>query len=302
MTMQYRIIIGQSFSERQKHEIAATINSTFQETHQLFDKWNPDSELSKLNQLKANIKAPLSTPLQKLFAEAQNVVTLSGGRFDPTIEPVQQLWKQKLQQNTFPTPEELSALAPAIGWDKIHISEGFFYKDHDQTQIDLGGIAKGLCIDRLVENLVSMGYANAFVEWGGEIRANGQHPDQRPWTVYISRLSDNNPNNAISKVFLNDQAIATSGDYEQNWTIRKDGETLTYFHIFDPKTLQALKATRSSIAAASVVAGTCALADGLATSAMLFPTMEEATLWANDVKDIYPEIAIWLITRENIQE
>jgi thiamine biosynthesis lipoprotein len=299
MTMRFKVIIGQSLTHQQETEISLLLETIFREVNNRFNKWNPLSELSRLNNLKANEKIAISRSLQRLLNETQAIVEITKDRFDPTIEPLQKLWKQKLNRNSIPSANELADIAPAIGWDKVHFDDGVFYKDHDLTQLDLGGIAKGFCIDFIAEKLYDNGYLNTFVEWGGEIRASGQHPDSRPWTIYISRLWDDNPENAIAKVYLENQAIATSGDYFQNWSVWTERDTVTYFHIFDPHTLRPLEANQKSIASASVVAGNCAFADGLATAAMMFPTIYEAEQWASEIKERFPEISIWLISRHN---
>jgi FAD:protein FMN transferase len=293
MTMQYKIVIGQDLPQPQADLVEGIIQKTFHETNAIFNKWNPDSELSKLNRLKACEASPLSAELLRLFNETDRIVVLSQGKFDPTIEPLQNLWKQKLKSGKIPSDEEIQEIAPAIGWNKISFADGAFKKEHDKTQLDFGGIAKGLCIDIIVERLKEAGFNDLYVEWGGEIRTAGNHPQGRLWTIFISRLGDTDPDNAIATVPLMDQAIATSGDYLQNWTV----DQKTYFHIFDPATLRPLEATPTSIASASVAASNCALADGLATIAMMFPTVAEAQAWADTIKEKYPETTFWIEKR-----
>lgn len=296
MTMHYKILIGHDLSQSQADEALAIIQKTFQDTNAIFNKWNPDSELSKLNRQKAGVSTPLSPELFRLFQETDRIVALSQGKFDPTIEPLQDLWKQKLKLGKIPGDEEIQKIVPSIGWSKISFADGSFSKEHDMAQLDFGGIAKGLCIDLMVERLKEAGFNDLYVEWGGEIRASGSHPEGRPWTIYISRLDDPDPTHAITTLHLTDQAIATSGDYLQNWTIAGT----TYFHIFDPVTLRPLQATHTSIASASVAANNCALADGLATVAMMFSTADEAQDWAEEIKNEYPETTFWIISREGV--
>lgn len=296
MTINYRIVIGMPLSQVQQQSIQQIISSTFSEIDAIYNKWNPNSELSKLNRLKAKQTVTLSPLLARFLQQVQQIVTISEGRFDPTIEPLQQLWKQKLQQGIEPTNEEIASITPAIGWDKVHFDDGIFYKDHDLTSLDLGGIAKGYCVDLLVERLNAAGYPNLFVDWGGEIRTSGKHPDNRPWHIFISRLGDTDPTHAIAQLDLIDQAIATSGDYIQNWTVAGNNPT-TYFHIFDPKTARPIMMSDSSIASASVLAPTCLLADGLATAAMMFPSIAEATLWTEKVTSQMPDVQFWLLSR-----
>lgn len=303
MTMHYKILIGQNIDPTQKAIIKNIIKATFDDTDCIFNKWNPESELSKLNSGKAGTATPLSADLLRLFKETDVVVKLSQGKFDPTIEPLQNLWKHKLASGSIPTHDEIEAIAPAIGWDKISFGNGIFTKKHDGTKLDFGGIAKGLCIDIMVERLNAEGYTDLYVEWGGEIRTCGRHPEGRLWSVFISRLGDISPENAIATVHLEDQAIATSGDYLQNWTIRVadvegNERPVTYFHIFDPRTLQPIEASYASVASTSVVANSCALADGLATIPMMFKDRSEATAWAESIQEQVPEASFWIISRD----
>lgn len=299
MTIPYSIIIGGRLSNKDTQSVFQVIHSTFAEVNDIYNKWNPKSELSRLNDLKAGVRVPLSPQLEHLLSLTNHIVELSDGRFDPTIDPLQKLWADKFILGEEPSPAEIQKIVPAIGWNKIHFANGIFYKDNDLTRLDLGGIAKGYCVDLLVERLNKTGFANVFVEWGGEIRASGQHPDNRPWKVFISRLGDTDPNQAIATLSLKDQAIATSGDYLQNWTIQRvgTGEVITYFHIIDPRSYHPLVMTPESVASASVLAPTCALADGLATAAMLFPSLEQAQAWADTLTQKEPDLRFWLISR-----
>lgn len=299
MTIDYKIIVGAKLTQEQKKQLFQSINATFDEINAIYNKWNPESELSHLNRLPAGKPWPISPQLENFLQSTGEIVKLTQGRFDPTIEPVQQLWKEKLRQGIIPSENEIQALAPAVGWEKIHFDRGFFWKDHDKTALDLGGIAKGFCVDLLVESINALGFADVYVEWGGEIRASGQHPDKRPWKIFISRMGDADPKNAIDVLSLTDQAIATSGDYLQFWIVKGPGnENVTYFHIMDPRTLHPLISAPASVASASVLAPTCLLADGLATAVMMFDSVEEAQAWAETIRRELPKTRFWIASRE----
>ncbi|MBS4165922.1 FAD:protein FMN transferase [Neochlamydia sp. AcF65] len=307
MTINYRILIGHPLTASEKALVSNIIRNTFEEVNHIYNKWNPSSELSCLNRLKAGTVVSISAELEQLLNLTEKIVLLSEGRFDPTIEPLQALWKKHLEQGQIPSEGEILSVATKIGWNKIHFGQGKFYKDLDDIQIDLGGIAKGYCVDLLTDRLYEAGYTNLFVEWGGEIKTSGKHPQGRPWNIFISRLGNNNPENAIAKVSLRNQAIATSGDYFQSWTIEtKKGDTayptITYFHIFDPARLTPLTITRENVASASVLAPSCALADGLATTALMFRSKKEAQRWADKITNDYPEIVFWIVSHQDLNE
>ena len=272
MTIDYCVQIGDPLSKEEKNTIEHLITTTFLEVHQIYNNWNPDSEISKLNALSAHQKVSLSKKLASLLAIVHHMVILTEGRFDPTIEPLQQLWKHSLRAGYTPPEEKLAELVPAIGWDKVHFEDAIFWKEHALTAIDLGGIAKGYAVDLLTERLIDHGFTSIYVEWGGEIRTAGTHPSGRPWKVGIL---------GSDALTLRDVAIATSGSYAQNWTI----EGVFYTHIFDPHTGRPLQ--NASISSVSIIAPTCAEADSLATALMLFPSIESAQLWAQQLPPHY---------------
>ncbi len=297
MTIAYRVVIAKDLSSQEHALVRKIIQNVFSEIDLIFNNWNPLSEISKLNQLKADVKEPLSSEMYKFLLQAGSLVELTNGLFDPTIQPIYQLWKSKLQKGNIPDSKEISLILPAIGWDKVHYDNAIFFKDHDKTSIDLGGIAKGHCVDLLTEKLNKAGFLNIYVEWGGEVRASGCHPDNRPWKVFISRLGDVDPNNGIAKVDIINTALATSGDYLQYWSVKIDGKRVSYSHIIDPRSYQPLRLTRRSIASASIMASNCAMADGIATAAMLLENVEEAENWYNELKKKAPLHGCWFLSR-----
>ncbi|NGX54328.1 MAG: FAD:protein FMN transferase [Chlamydiae bacterium] len=277
MEMKYTILIGETLDSQQKQAAERIIADTFDEIDTVFNNWNPDSEISHLNRLPAGKKVVISEKLATLFRQINQLTLLTNGRFDPTVEPLVQLWKTRLRNGKLPSEEELGKIHPAIGWKKVHIEDGLFWKDHRLTAIDLGGIAKGLCVDLLATRLEKAGYSTLFVEWGGEIRTVGRHPEGRKWNVAIA---------GITTLEMENQSIATSGDYLQAWTV--DGTT--YTHIIDPNTKKPLEVTPGSIASATIVAKSCTFADGLATALMLFHSAKEAA----ELVSALPEVRCWV--------
>ncbi len=299
MTINYRILVGETLDPQQIENVNRIIQETFYEIDSIYNKWNPHSEISQLNQMQAGEKKTLSLPLFHFLERTDYFVMLTDGRFDPTLEPLQQLWKNHLEKGHIPQISDINELKPCLGWDKIHFGNGIFYKDDSRTQLDFGGIAKGYCVDLMIDNLTAAGVKHLYVEWGGEIRATGEHPSGRPWSIFISRLEDSNPENAIAKIDLVEQAIATSGDYFQNWTVTTmEGKKETYCHVFDPKKLEPLTKKPGSVASASMIAKDCLTADALAKVLMLFDTEEEARHWMEQLQKIDPQLACWIVVNK----
>lgn len=287
MTIPYHITIGGHFPEETIKEV---INDTFSEVNQIYNKYNPSSELSRLNALKANEKMELSLEMTRFLQLVDRVVQATEGRFDPTIEPLQAIWKMRMEEGTLPDSLEIENLLPAIGWHHIHFQDGVFYKDHSSTSMDFGGIAKGYCVDLLAERLKKLGIHHFLVEWGGEISSFGKHPSRRSW--YVGIPSPNQVGVAM-RIPLRNQSLATSGDYFQTWTVQDK----VYTHILHPKTLAPLEPKKGSIASSSVIADTCTMADALATTAMLFETPTLAEEWIEQMKKERLASAIWVMER-----
>ncbi len=265
MTIPYCIQVGDQLTDEQLKEIQGVILKTFSEINTIYNNWNPDSEVALLGQLPAHQSITLSDSLAAFLAFVDEIVLRTEGRFDPTVDRLQHAWKEHLHAGELPQQATLAPLVQATGWCHVHLEGKLFWKDHALTAIDLGGVAKGYTVDLIAQRLALAGYGSVYVEWGGEIRTVGRHPEGRPWKVGIQGLD---------AIDLLDSAIATSGTYIQNWTI--DG--ISYTHIIDPRTYEPLQA--SPISSVSVIASTCAEADALATALMLFPSVADAQNWA----------------------
>ncbi len=300
MTLPYHIIVGKNLSDEQKNFASEIIQNTFNEIDSTFNNWNPQSEISKINEAPADQPIPLSPQLDSLLTLCNEIVALSGGRFDPSIEPLQNLWRESLKDKKMPQTEDLQKACDAIGWAHFSMKNGILKKDQIDAHIDLCSISKGLCVDWLIERLSGIGYTDLFVDWSGEIRAIGRHPEKGDWALDIDPGLTTN-GQQIEPIQLNNKAISVSGDLcPRGWTLppqaSPDGQLHRYFPIIDPLTAQPLEKTEYSIAFAMVIAPTCALADALATAAMLFPNRLEAEKWASEVVELYPEVSFWILS------
>lgn len=299
MTIPYSILIGHSLTRQEQKLLERNIDEIFDKIDTTYNKWNPLSEISKINNLDKNQPLTISEELSQFLNFVQSIVYLTDHFYDPTIEPLQKLWVSKLNKKTMPSQKEIDEIMPAIGWHNLHINKNIIYKDHPKTKLDLSGIAKGLAIDLLITRIQNLGYNNALVEWGGEIRTIGSHPEGRPWSIFIRNINAVDLDNAIDRISLIDKAIATSGDYLQFWDIvnAENGQTLTYFHIINPKTGIPLTTNLHSIASVSVTAPSCAFADAIATACMVAGNKEQAIEWSEKIKGLFPFIDFWIANR-----
>ncbi len=295
MTMPYRITVGAPLASPQRQEVEILIRDTFDEVDRTLNNWNPDSEISRVNAAPADTPIPLSQPLYDLLHLCDQIVALSGGRFDPTVGPLVALWRTKLADKQAPTAAERLELAHSIGWHHIHLYEGELVKDNAHTALDLCAISKGYTLDLLTDRLHQKGYDNTLVEWAGELRASGHHPEGRDWMVALDPGLQIK-GQPLAPIALHNNAIATSGDYAHDgWNLPEH----RYCHIVDPHTAMPLEVTPHSIATVTAIAPTCALADALATAGMVFPNRLEAEQWAQEVVELYPTTSFLILSYDH---
>ena len=120
MTIPYRILIGEPLSLKDKENITQIIANTFDEVDRVYNKWNLQSEISQLNELKAGVRISISNEMEALLTLTDEIVKLTDYKFDPTIEPLQALWKRYLNENKTPPNEEIQLIAKCVGWNNIH--------------------------------------------------------------------------------------------------------------------------------------------------------------------------------------
>jgi len=298
MNMPYHVEIGRAISRQDKLTIQKIIDGTFAQVDQISNHWNALSEVSLFNHSTSTEKKYISPYLLELINLANNIVELSEGRYDPTLGPVIGIWKAALNQQKTPSSREILSCSNNTGWEHLHIENNHIRKDIPKLHLDLDAVAKGMAVDVLISELVEYGYTDVCVEWAGEIRAHGQHIENRPWRIAIYR-PENSPKDVIE---MKNEAIATSGNYMQYWAVPGSGGKMKlYSHLINKKNLKPLELGRNGILSISVKAPTCALADGLATAAMLVENPEELEKWTKKIQETIPGVSFWIVKKQSIE-
>lgn len=219
--------------ESSAREVANHVAQQFQALHNKLHAWQPNSELSKLNQAFAEGRStPIDAELAEIIANATALSVQSNGLFNPAIGHLIQQWG--FQRDEFTPvkidPEAIAALVKSNPrMTGISIKESIASSSNPAVKLDLGGYAKGYALDKAAAYLHSQGVKNALINIGGNIIALGQHGKQ-PWRVGIQH-----PRKpcAIATLDLPDGwAIGTSGDYQRYFEL--DGKR--YCHVIDPLT------------------------------------------------------------------
>jgi thiamine biosynthesis lipoprotein len=232
----------------------------------LMTTWTDHSEVSRINAGAGSGEAVSVSP--ETFAVLEKALWIaraSDGAFDITVGAFKGLWKfDEDKDGSLPLRRDVLARLPLVDHRGLLLdpSRHTARLARRGQSITLGGIAKGLIVDRAVAKLRENGLGNFLVQAGGDMFAAGSH-DGRPWRVGIQdpRAGAGEPRSgdtSFALIELRDAAFNTSGDYER--FVIKDGKR--YHHILDPRTGYPVTHTRS----VTVLAPSSFLADTLDTA------------------------------------
>lgn len=245
-------------SEAECRTALSACASRMEELSSMMSTYVPDSPVSELNRTGILRNAP--DELIDVLTQSRELSELTGGAFDPTIQPLLALYKKVKQTGVLPTDAEIQKILQLVDYTHIVTEpDNIIRVTTPGTRITLGGIAKGYIVDRGIEVLNRNNITNAYVEAGGDLVTIGTRQDGKPWKIGI-RNPRSNDLNKMDTIELSDRAIATSGDYMQYFT-----DDRKIHHIINPKTGFSPVNTASS----SILAPTLAKADGLATATMV---------------------------------
>lgn len=219
----------------------------------LLSKYRAESEISKLNRLG---RLKVSPETFYIIKKAKEFYQLSNGAFDITVAPLMELWGFTDNRFRVPKDPEIKATLKLIGSDKIVLNEARSVIEFSfpGMKIDLGGIAKGYAFDCAVNRLKENNITSCLIS-GGQVYALG-NKSGKPWKVAIK---DPRAQGLAGEIGLQDQSVATSGDYEQYFMV--NGKR--FCHIIDPRTGYSAE---SGAISATVVASDGLTADALSTA------------------------------------
>src|SRR5690625_6228610 len=100
-------------------------------------------------------------------------------------------------------------------------------------QVDFMAVAKGAVGYVLGEFFDKRGITNFLIVIGGETLGKGPGRSGRGWIIGINKPEAHNPGtDLVEELTIRDQAVATSGNYQNFYEIEND----TYGHTINPMT------------------------------------------------------------------
>jgi thiamine biosynthesis lipoprotein len=222
----------------------------------LMSHYMAESPLSRVNREAARHPVTVERELFAFITDAMRYNRDSDGAFDITVGPLMKAWGFFRGEGRMPTPEELGVARRHVGARHVILNElaksiGF---DDFGVELDLGGIAKGYAVDRVVGLLRARRISAALISAGGStIYALGAPPGRDGWDVMIQDPVD--PQRVARTVHLKDRALSVAGSSEKSF----ESGGVRYSHIMDPRTGRPVQGVLS----VAVVAGSGTAGDAL---------------------------------------
>ena len=239
-----------------------------EELERAWSDWDPRSELSRLEVKAGRGAVALSDDLYDALDRSLELARATDGAFDPTGAPVFDLWREAREAGAPPEGVRISEALAVTGHERVALDAAARTAVlAPGTELDLGGIAKGLAADLVLEQLAARGVESAAVDIGGDLALGAPPPGELGWIVLCGSGA---PGSDPVRRTLSHCGVATSGDTEQ-FLETPDGR---YSHLVDPRT--GLAASHGLTF--TVVAADGATADALASAASCLPLDEARAL------------------------
>ena len=195
--------------------------------------------------------------LVHVLSLARSFGEVTGGAFDPTVQPLWTLYASHFAKPTAPSggPDERSieTARTMVNYRNMSIASQRIEFARFGMAITLNGIAQGYITDRVSDLLRNEDFDNVLVDLG-EIRSLGRHADGQPWRVAVKDPSA--PAGTMDTLMIENQAVASSAGAATRFE-----ETGRHHHLFDPRTGTSTHRYRGI----TVVAANATTADSLST-------------------------------------
>ncbi len=219
-------------------EAAALAEKELNRLSSLYDRYDPDSALSRLNSAEGEA-APVPDELSSLLAYCIE----QSGRYpgcNIALGGVTALWEQARETGFLPSEEALREAGRHTSLSALRLDGSTAALDDPDTRLDLGGVAKGDAADRVAALLKARGLDCFLLSCGesslvcegtppsGSWRVGLRHPD-----ASLNLSGAEAPPELLGTLSFSDLCLSVSGDYQQYFCV--DG---TYYsHLIDPDTL-----------------------------------------------------------------
>jgi thiamine biosynthesis lipoprotein len=225
-------------------------------------RFRDDSELARVN-ASAGRWTEVGPDLIEAVLVALRVAHLTAGAVDPTVgAAVRRLgYDRDFSQVPSTGPAVTVRFSCVPGWRTVEVDPARSrVRVPRGVELDLGATAKAWCADRAASAAAAATGSGVLVSLGGDVAVAGPAP-AGGWPVAVGD-DHRHPGPADEVIGVHAGGLATSGTTVRRWS--RGGETL--HHVVDPRTGAPVAPVWRT---ASVMAATCADANGISTGSLV---------------------------------
>lgn len=246
------------------------------EYENMLSKTIETSDIARINNAEGKA-VTVSDETIEVLKKGMEFGRLSGGAFDITIGKATDLWdfhdnaESGHEGGVVPAEKDLRDAISHVNYENIKIEGNRVSLTDPETEINLGGIAKGYIADKAAEYLKERGVVSAIVDLGGNIVAIGGKTSQiaasgdTQETDFKIGIKDplSSSGGLLELIPCKNKTVVTSGTYERYF--EKDG--VKYHHILDVNTGYPVD---TDVLSVTIIAdrGKSADCDGLSTTCL----------------------------------
>jgi thiamine biosynthesis lipoprotein len=224
--------------------------------------WSADSDVSRLNRAAGTAQA-VDPAVAELLALSRRYSAATRGSFDVTVGPLVALWTHAAELGAPPSQAEIAAARARVGAQRLRVGPGTRAELPAGMALDLGGVAKGFALDRVLP-LVRDAGVDALLSFGQSSTLAVGAPRGSPdgWRL-LARAPAGGFDGVIT---LRDRALSVSGSLGQFREIAGR----RYGHVIDPRSGLPLERDREAL----VVAPDATLAEALSKALLVLGERE----------------------------
>lgn len=208
-------------SAREARQLAETVAEEAWRVEHKYSRYRDDNLIAAINAGDERWVS-LDDETARLLDFADQCWQLSEGGFDITSGVLRRVWRFD-GSDRVPEPEQVAALLPLVGWDKVERQAGQI-RLQKGMELDLGGIGKEYAVDSAFQLAGKLTDADLLVNFGGDLVARAA---SNPWQVGMEGTA----RPMAGQLQFTSGALATSGDRRRY--LLRDG--IRYSHVLDPR-------------------------------------------------------------------
>ncbi|MCQ2379829.1 MAG: FAD:protein FMN transferase [Victivallaceae bacterium] len=242
---------------------------TFAEVARCCNVRTPESEISRLNVTAFERPFHCGPLLWDVLCEARRAYRETGGVFDISVKPVEDMWREARRNGKTPSKEERAVKSALCGLDKVSFDDDartVRFKIRGMA-LTLDGIAKGYALDLAGKRIQAAGISTGVLDLGGNLLLLDPPDGSDAFTIAMRDPRNPSRNHPEGFRCPPGHGVSTSGNYERFFEIGN----VRYGHILDPATGEA----RPDRHAVTVAAPSACEADWMSTAVFLRPELAD---------------------------